>query len=84
MQELGRKRGGGRIFEGGILAGHYGTTYLPLHLQDYHAPAFPSDGVTFVLRISVCAYLPAGSTPLVLLLQSIAGTTLPRVGVCEE
>ena len=25
VQELGRKRGGGRIFEGGVLAGHYGT-----------------------------------------------------------
>ena len=25
MQELGRKRGGGRIFEGGVLAGHYGN-----------------------------------------------------------
>ena len=26
VQELGRKRGGGRIFEGGVLAGHYGTS----------------------------------------------------------
>ena len=26
MQELGRKRGGGRIFEGGVLAGHYGMS----------------------------------------------------------
>ena len=25
VQELGRKRRGGRIFEGGVLAGHYGT-----------------------------------------------------------
>ena len=25
VQELGRKRGGGRIFEGGVLAGHYST-----------------------------------------------------------
>ena len=25
VQELRRKRGGGRIFEGGVLAGHYGT-----------------------------------------------------------
>ena len=24
VQELWRKRGGGRIFEGGVLAGHYG------------------------------------------------------------
>ena len=24
VQELGRKRGGGRIFEGGVLARHYG------------------------------------------------------------
>ena len=24
VQELGRKRGGGCIFEGGVLAGHYG------------------------------------------------------------
>ena len=28
MQELWRKRGGGRIFEGGVLAGHYGTCLL--------------------------------------------------------
>ena len=25
VQELWRKRGGGRIFEGGVLAGHYGS-----------------------------------------------------------
>ena len=25
VQELGRKEEGGRIFEGGVLAGHYGT-----------------------------------------------------------
>ena len=25
VQELGRKEGGGRIFEGGVLAGDYGT-----------------------------------------------------------
>ena len=30
VQELWRKRGGGRIFEGGVLAGHYGTYIIAL------------------------------------------------------
>ena len=29
VQELWRKRGGGRIFEGGVLAGHYGSCVWP-------------------------------------------------------
>ena len=30
VQELWWKRGGGRIFEGGVLAGHYGTKHRQL------------------------------------------------------
>ena len=41
MQELGRKRGGGRIFEGGVLAGHYGIIICKMVLG-LNAPGQPS------------------------------------------
>ena len=48
MQELGRKRRGGRIFEGGVLAGHHGRLGIP---EDAH------QGGVIMSQITVCRNL---------------------------
>jgi len=47
VQELRWKEGGGLIFEGGVLAGHYGNRKLPLHFKLQY-----TDTVHYLLKVT--------------------------------
>ena len=58
VQELWRKRGGGHIFEGGVLTGHYGISIycmsaLSLHIDSTESMMLPWTQLVMYLAYSV-------------------------------